>query len=237
MSLNIREILEQKYMEIVESEYGGDYLEALQNFESISEGRLRSILKQYYDNQRSRDQAWKNFKGKLYEFAVFKFLKQVIQKNKEWNTKLSIVLGDNLKQYRDQIAIKNWSDIYPDVDILIVDKNKNLVRAIISCKTSLRERLTETAFWKRELDRNKRTRDIKIIFITIDKDNELRIDTNRYILLHVIDCTFVTDIRRYNELINYYKKKYGNREDFKMLFSKVKPITEFPSFLKSLLTP
>ncbi len=113
-------------------------------------------------------------------------------------------------------------------------KKTNFVRVIISCKTSLRERLTETAFWKRELEKTKNTQDIKLVFVTTDKDNELRIDTNRYILLHVIDCTFVTDPKKYKELIEAYSRKYGSRKDFTQLLSRVKFIGEIEDFLKNL---
>lgn len=104
--------------------------------------------------------------------------------------------------------------------------------AIISCKTSLRERLTETAFWKRELEKNKEK--INLIFVTTDKDNELKNDTNRYILLHVVDCTFVTDPIQYEELLRYYEAKYGSMEDFDELIKKVKPIDKIGEYLQNL---
>jgi len=88
---------------------------------------------------------------------------------------------------------KGWTD----VDILIIEKYTNSVIAILLYKTSLRERLTETAFWKRELEKTRDMREIKLIFVTTDKDNELRTETNRYILLHVIDYTFITDPKKY----------------------------------------
>ncbi|RLE64597.1 MAG: hypothetical protein DRJ47_07440 [Thermoprotei archaeon] len=46
-------------------------------------------------------------------------------------------------------------------------------------------------------------------FITTDKDNELRMDINHYILIHVIDCTFVTDPQKYDELIKVTRKDMG----------------------------
>ena len=49
--------------------------------------------------------------------------------------------------------MKNWSDIFPDVDFVIVNKVCNKAMAIISCKTSLRERLTETAFGVKSLNK------------------------------------------------------------------------------------
>ncbi|MEM3404244.1 MAG: BsaWI family type II restriction enzyme [Nitrososphaeria archaeon] len=228
-------ILKNKYDEIASNKHFKDYLKAIQNFESISENEIRNILTEHYKNPRSRDQAWKNYKGILYEYAVFKLLKQIIDKDKELNQKISLSTGEQLTpSIKEQIVIKNWNEILPDVDILIIDKNKNIVKAIISCKTSLRERLTETAFWRRELEKHKRTKGIKIIFITTDKDNELKINTNRYILLHVIDYTFITDPKKYDELEEYYTKTYGTREDFMILISKIKPISNIKDFIKSL---
>lgn len=72
------------------------------------------------------------------------------------------------------------------------------------------------------------------MFITTDKDNELKIDTNRYILLHVVDCTFVTDPQKYDELIRSYREKYENKKDFQKLISKIKIITEIGNFLRAL---
>jgi len=228
-------LLKREYEGIVELEYSGDYLKVIQHFDFIAEEKLRHLLNKFYTNHRSRDQAWKTCKGSLYEYAVFKCIQQDIIKNK-LDGKLQVLMGeDTLIEHKDQIVIRNWSDIFPDVDMVIVEKETDLVKVIISCKTSLRERLTETAFWKRELERTKNTRDIKLIFITTDKDRELRIDTNRYILLHVIDCTFVTDPEKYRELIETYRRKYGNRKDFDYLLSRVKFIGEVGNFLKGLI--
>jgi len=232
---DILNLLKREYDKIAKLEYSGDYLKIIQHFDLIAEEKLRHLIDKFYSNPRSRDQAWKTCKGSLYEYAVFKCIQQVIIKNK-LESKLQVLMGENvLIEYKDQIVIRNWSDIFPDVDIVVIEKESNLVKTIISCKTSLRERLTETAFWKRELERMENRKDTKLIFITTDKDRELRIDTNRYILLHVIDCTFITDPEKYKELIETYRKKYGNREDFDYLLSRVKFIEEVGNFLKSLL--
>jgi len=236
-----KEILEElnsKYDSIVEEVYNGDYLCAVQRFEEIAEKGLRRIMDKYYDKPRSRDQAWRSCKGALYEYAVLRAIEYIVNSDKKLRLELDIIPGIYVKEqpYAKQVVIRNWSDIYPDVDILIVEKKTRLVKAIISCKTSLRERLTETAFWKKELEKFEDKRNIRVIFITTDKDNELKSDTNRYIILHVIDCTFLTDIQKYHELIRYYAKKYGNRNDFNILCSKIKPITDIKDFLYSLLS-
>jgi len=231
--------LKKGYEEIVNKEFEEDYLKALNNFDRISETRLRDILKNFYPSQRSRDQAWKTCKGSLYEYAVFKYIQQVIVSDERLKRNFSVLMGETaLHQHKNQIVIKNWTEIFPDVDILILQKTGSLsgiVKVIISCKTSLRERLTETAFWKRELEKVHGGRDIKLVFVTTDKDNELQIDTNRYILLHVMDCTFVTNSQKYEELMQAYKRKYGNRPDFNELTRKVRFIGEFKQFLSEII--
>ena len=236
LNVNIVLFLKKEYTNLVEKKFKGEFVQALQNFNTITENELRKRLNSFYKNSRSRDQAWKGYKGMLYEFAVFESIKQVIASEKELSLQIDVISGSNIsKEYRDQVFIKNWVDILPDVDIVIIQKLRKIVKAIVSCKTSLRERLTETAFWKRELERNDKTRNIKVILVTTDKDEELRIDTNRYILLHVIDYTLVTDMEKYRKLIRIYQEKYGNRRDFNELISKVKPITCLKEVLYDLI--
>ena len=232
----VLEALKEGYDEIVMKRFCQNFLETLKNFDSITESALRNILIRYYPKQRSRDQAWKTCKGSLYEYAVFKYIQNIVENDEILKDKIIIMMGDKaLISYKDQIVIRNWCDIFPDVDILIIEKETNSVMAILSCKTSLRERLTETAFWKRELEKIKNATEIKLVFVTTDKDNELRTETNRYILLHVVDYTFITDSEKYNELIEAYKKKYGNRDDFHELLKRIKSIDKIKNFMHHLL--
>lgn len=233
---DVLEILINEYDALIEEKYSGDFLKGIKDFERIAEKELRKLLDDHYETSRSRDQAWKTCKGAIYEYAVYKYLQNLLDSNKDLKRRFDVVMGEEaILSYREQVAIKNWADIYPDADILMIDRENKLVKAIISCKTSLRERLTETAFWKRELEKTKDDKTPKIIFITTDKDNELKVETNRYIILHVIDYTFITDPDKYDELVNTYKKKYGNREDFDKLISKIMPIEEFDRIFEDLL--
>jgi len=228
--------LKQGYDNIVIKRYGGNFLEALKKFDMLAENNLRNTLREFYSEQRSRDQAWKTCKGSLYEYAIFKYIQNIIENNDTLKDKITIMMGDDaLISHKEQIVIRNWSDIFPDVDILIIEKRTDSVIAILSCKTSLRERLTETAFWKRELEKTQDKTKIKVVFVTTDKDNELRTETNRYILLHVIDFTFITDPVKYDELITAYKRKYGNRDDFHQLLARIKFIDEIEDFIYNLL--
>ncbi len=232
----VLEALKQDYDNVVRDEFGGNFLKALEIFDSLVEDNLRDILMEYYVNQRSRDQAWRTCKGSLYEYAIFRYIQSIIGNN-ELKDKVMVVMGDEASaSHKEQVVIRNWHDIFPDADILIIEKKTNLVKAILSCKTSLRERLTETAFWKRELERTKGIAEIKIVFVTTDKDNELKMETNRYILLHVIDYTFITDPVKYEALIESYRRKYGNRNDFHELLERIKFIDRIEELIYSLLS-
>ncbi|MEM3984168.1 MAG: BsaWI family type II restriction enzyme [Sulfolobales archaeon] len=222
------------YEDMATKDFQGAHLQTVKHFESLSETKIRHNLNLFYKNSRSTDQAWKTCKGALYEYAVFKAIKQVIDNSRLRNS-LKVVKGREIYIYRNQIAIRNWNDIFPDVDLLIVDKDNQLVKAIASCKTSLRERLTETAFWKRELERYANTKNIKVMFITIDKDDELKNESNRYIILHVIDYVVITDPTRYESLIKSYREKYGDRGDFNLLIKKIKQIDDIETLLFELV--
>lgn len=228
--MSVRDSLIRDYDRIVEEEFGGDYLKALEMFDSIAEDRIRERLPLYYrDRKINLDQAWKAYKGTLYEYAVYRYIKYIIESK---CLEYQVLKGNEIRLYKDQIAIKNWSYILPDVDLLIVKDNN--VKAILSCKTSLRERLTETAFWKRELEKKDATRDIKVVFITTDKDDELRIETNRYIVQHVLDAVFITNYKKYLQLLKDYKRRYGSQENFNKLSAKIRFIEDFEKFLFTL---
>ena len=94
-------------MMIQQKRYNKDYLKAIQQFDLIAEEKLRDLLNMFYDNHRSRDQAWKTCKGSLYEYAVFKCIQQVIMENM-LDSKLLVIIEDSeVIQYKDQIVIHN----------------------------------------------------------------------------------------------------------------------------------
>ena len=227
--------LKNEYEQLVASQYEDNYLEAIKNFYSLAEDNLRPILNQYYPDQGSRDQAWRPCEGALYEYAVYKCIEKVINITPNLQDRFIVIMGENISEtHKEQIVIRNWNEVFPDIDILIIERGSNVVKAILSCKISLRERLTETAFWKREIEKTRNQTDIKVVFITTDKDDELRSDTNRYILLHVIDYTFVTDPERFRALVESYRRRYENRNDFEQLLMKVKFIDEIERFINEL---
>jgi type II restriction enzyme len=144
-------------------------------------------------------------------------LDEILTRDTSLSQRIDIIHGSKLSAYKKQLVIRNWSDILPDADFAIINKKCGKVVAVLSCKTSLRERLTETAFWAREL----KPKGIDVIFITTDKDEEITAEVNRYIVMHVLDYTAVTDPQRYNRIVHEWRRSYGSKPDFNSRISKL----------------
>ena len=210
--------LKEKFDNIVR-QYNS-YIRALMEFDVITENNIRIGFGNAFSG-RSGSQRWKSCKGSLYEYAVCRAIQEMIDRIHELRQNVKIIHGLKLdsneyRAYANQIIIRDWSDILPDTDFIVVDSN-NIVRAIISCKTSLRERLTETAFWKME----HKDRNIEYIFITTGTNREITLDTNRYIIMHILDYTIITEQNNLEGIIRIWKNKYGTHNDFEKLIFKI----------------
>jgi type II restriction enzyme len=84
--------------------------------------------------------------------------------------KLAIRYGDHL--------------LLPDTDIILVnytieDPWRSDVLAIVSCKTSLRERIAQACYWKLKLLANDTTKNVKVFLTTTDNDDDFVLKENR----------------------------------------------------------
>jgi len=118
----------------VKNEYNGDYLGIISLFDNITEDKLRNILRSRYMSLRSADQAWKTCKGELYEYAVFKCINNVVFQDNMLKERLKVIAGNKVILYKDKIVIRNWGEIYPDTDIIIVDKDSKSIKGSHLCK-------------------------------------------------------------------------------------------------------
>ena len=125
------------------------------------------------------DQSWRNFKGNCFE----KLLQYIITQSVE-SLALKVVNDNELKKKKlsDQLdAVKRnvvinfgkYGMHLPDADIIVYNPVNHRVIAIISSKTSLRERVAQTGYWKFKFCQDGNTRHIKIYLITPDADNTL----------------------------------------------------------------
>ncbi len=68
-----------------------------------------------------------------------------------------------------------WGLHLPDADIIIYDPKSLKVIAILSSKSTLRERIAETGYWKIKISQDPVTKNIKVFFVTPDEDGTLTI--------------------------------------------------------------
>ena len=86
-------------------------------------------------------------------------------------------ITDKLFEVKKAILI-NYGEfvLIPDGDLILYrfdeESNKVEVLAILSFKTSFRERFTETPYWKLKLKEQKITENIKVLMVTTDNDDE-----------------------------------------------------------------
>lgn len=67
--------------------------------------------------------------------------------------------------------------LLPDTDMVIANCNiedpwRSEGLAIVSCKTSLRERIAQACYWKLKLLSSDTTKNVKVFLTTTDNDND-----------------------------------------------------------------
>ena len=124
--------------------------------------------------EKDKGQSWRSFKGKNFE----KLLQYIITSSIE-ALGLEVVNGSKLTSMRlsqrldtvKQNVVINYGEFglqLPDADIVVYNPENYQVIAVISSKTSLRERVAQTGYWKSKLLENEATAHIKVYLITPD---------------------------------------------------------------------
>ena len=147
-------------------------------------------------------QSWRSWNGQNFEKPMIHILSRLID---DAGIPLELIRGSILeKQQNDSMLGRVKRNILvdlgiygchmPDADIVVYDPSDASVKAIISCKISLRERIAQTAYWKLRLRSCPVTRHIKMFFLTPDKDKTLeneKIDKSKAIVLHELDVAYI----------------------------------------------
>lgn len=132
------------------------------------------------------EQSWRAFKGKNFEKLVLYIIKEEVE-----HLGLKVVNGNYLERSSGSnlsleynkvkrnllVDFGEFGSFLPDVDLVIYNPNGYSIIAIISNKITLRERITQTGYWKIKLSQDETTKSIKVFFITPDEDGTL---TNRF---------------------------------------------------------
>ena len=166
-------------------------------------------------------QSWRSWSGQNFEKLAFHILSKLID---EAGLPLALIRGSTLeKQQNDAMLCKVKRNILvdfgihgchmPDADIVVYDPSDASVKAIISCKISLRERIAQTAYWKLRLRSCPITRHIKLFFLTFDRDEifeDEKINKSKIIVLYELDVTYIFrenfveqhNLRRFERIID-----------------------------------
>ena len=125
-------------------------------------------------------QSWRPKVGasleKLIEYMINQYCKNnqiKITSDKELK-KTKLISELDLVRRMLEIHFDTYS-ILPDADLILYKYQKDKVKilAILSLKTSFRERFTETPYWKLKLKENAVTKKIKVFMITPDNTGEI----------------------------------------------------------------
>lgn len=168
---------------------------------------FESVKARYTQEYRTRrpdgdaGQSWRAWKGKNFEKLVL----FIIERRIEVVGQLKAISGATLeKELTDERLSRIKRNIVvdfgkvgcfvPDADIVVYSEEDESIKAIISCKITLRERIAQTAFWKLKLNNNPVTNNIRTFFVTPDEDGTLDIEkTNKSkaIVVNDIDAVYV----------------------------------------------
>jgi hypothetical protein len=143
-------------------------------------------LKQEYVKQRGQP-SWNSFIGHRFQGVIHAILKSYAKKLKDENedfSGLEVLTAGEAKSNEiimRKLAVK-YGDflLLPDVDSAIVwmdpiNKWESKILAVISCKTSLRERIAQACYWKLKLVTSDVQKGIRVFLTTADHDNDFAI--------------------------------------------------------------
>jgi type II restriction enzyme len=175
-----------------------DYKDEVQN-EYISE-------MEETNPEKNAEQSWRSKSGDFLEI----FVKESVDDKLE-DIKISLE-KEIPKEIKEKLELDfSGKKKLPDLDLVVHKESEPI--AIISCKTTTRERVSQTLFWKLALE--KKNVDINFYLVTTDSDEELAPGRKwRPIIEEVMDNTFLVKeefensegMKPYPELLDELRK-------------------------------
>jgi len=151
--------------------------------------KIRKLKELYVKNY--SEQSWHSYIGNKFQNIVYSILKgyfnRLKSKNQEFSGltvfKESEVKGNEIIARKLAVRYGKYL-LLPDTDMAIVDYNfvdpwKSEILAIISCKTSLRERIAQACYWKLKLLSSDITKNVRVFLATTDNDEDFFIRSKR----------------------------------------------------------
>jgi type II restriction enzyme len=160
-------------------------------------GTIRNLKEKYIETcqklhpDKDAEQSWHVFIGNSFQNLVYAILNgyfTTLKKKDKTFRNFQVLKESELKQ--NDIIVRKLAIRYgdhlllPDTDMVIVnhtieDPWKSDVLAIVSCKTSLRERIAQACYWKLKLLSNDTTKNVKVFLTTTDNDDDFALQENR----------------------------------------------------------
>jgi type II restriction enzyme len=141
----------------------------------------KELHRQYFltTGKIDHEQPWRAFKGNNLERLLIHILDEEVRA-----LRLNMIYGkaltsNQLSPLLDHVKRNLLVDYgeygmhLPDVNLVIIDPVDGSVLAAVSVKSTLRERIAQTGYWKLKLLKSSTTKDIKMYFITLDEDGTL----------------------------------------------------------------
>jgi len=149
-----------------------------------------SQYKDDYVNQ-INEQSWHTYAGNAFQRLVFNILQKYISdhSNSDEFKNISVLSQSQLEGndylYKKLSVRYGKISILPDTDMAIVEHDfsnpwNSEIIAIISCKTSLRERIAQACYWKLKLWSSPTTKNVQVYLATTDNDKNFELKKKGY---------------------------------------------------------
>lgn len=128
------------------------------------------------------EQSWKGFKGNALEGLLLYLISDEVErmglrivKGKKFERTKPENLSTELKHVKKNLSVDfgRFGFHIPDVDLVVYDPRTSKVIAVLSSKVTLRERITQTAYWNLKMKNYELTKHIRVYFLTPDEDGTL----------------------------------------------------------------
>lgn len=226
--------------QVFEKKHGKSaFLKVDEFLEEIKTEYLKQRTREYMDEGFNQNEAhnkarqsWRpkvgSFLEKLVKYMVKEFCGTADIKISSDKKLKKQELSKELSLLRSMMEVHfNEYSLLPDADIILYkydeEQEKVDIIAILSLKTSFRERFTETPYWKLKLKQDPRTEKIKVFMITPDNTDEISYTNNgprkaRVIMEYELDGIYMA--REEFDDSKKVKSLYALFEDIKRLIEK-----------------
>jgi type II restriction enzyme len=148
-------------------------------------------LRVFDPSVKDAEQSWHIYIGNKFQKVVYSIIKGYVTRLKAQDQSfrgLEVLTESEVK--RKEVVMRKLAVKYgeylllPDTDMVIVnyvseEPWQSEILAIISCKTSLRERIAQACYWKLKLLSSNITKNIRVFLATADNDMDFTISSNR----------------------------------------------------------